>query len=249
MKTFSPKTILTRLLLLIATITFSQSQPELPAINPSDQIIRHKAYTLSYVEEHEQAAWVAYMLCRSRTNSTEERTDKFLVDPLVQTGSATNADYAKSGYDRGHLAPAADMGWSQTAMKESFYFSNMSPQVPAFNRGIWKSAETLVRRWAALYDTLYVVTGAVLKANLPTIGSSRVSIPEMYYKIVLDISPKPRVIALLIANEKGKNPLQQYVVTVDEVEKLTGIDFFPFLQDDTETVIESRKSVEKWKWE
>ena len=111
MKTFTPHTILTLFLLLIAYTTFSQRQPELPAIKPTDQIVRHKAYTLSYVEEHEQAAWVAYMLCRNRVNSTEERTDKFLVDPLVHTGSATHSDYAKSGYDRGHLAPAGDMGW------------------------------------------------------------------------------------------------------------------------------------------
>lgn len=240
--------VLTLLILLLQPLSGQQIQPELPAISSSDQIVRHMAYTLSYDEEHEQAAWVAYMLCRTRATSTEDRTDKFLVDPLVSTGSATNADYAKSGFDRGHLAPAADMGWSATAMKESFYFSNMSPQLPAFNRGIWKSAEALVREWAVLYDTIYVVTGPVLKANLPTIGPNKVSIPELYYKIVLDLTPKPRVIALLIPNQKGSYSLQQYVVTVDEVEKLTGIDFFPVLPDEIETVIESRKSVEKWKW-
>ena len=110
---------------------------ELPKPKENEQIINHFAYTLSYNELFEQANWVAYELTDIETISHFERTNKFIVDDLVKTGSASNDDYKKSGYDRGHLAPAGDMGWSEQAMKESFYYSNMSPQNPSFNRGIW----------------------------------------------------------------------------------------------------------------
>jgi hypothetical protein len=121
---------------------------------PEEQIISHTAYLLSYNEEHEQANWVAYMLTSSKLGSGLERSNRFLEDPLVASGTATNADYAKSGYDRGHLAPAADMSWSMQVMQESFYYSNMSPQLPGFNRGIWKKLEEKVRDWAAVRYTL-----------------------------------------------------------------------------------------------
>jgi endonuclease G len=88
-----------------------------------------------------------------------KQIEKFLEDKLVKTGSAVTKDYAKSGYDRGHPARAADLGWSAQTMRESFYFSNMSPQLPAFNRGIWKKMEEKVRDWALTYDTIFIVTG------------------------------------------------------------------------------------------
>jgi endonuclease G len=232
----------------LITLSAGNPHPELPAIQPNDQIVRHYAYTLSYVEEYEQAEWVAYMICRGRAVSSEERTNKFLVDELVTTGSATSKDYSKSGYDRGHLAPAADMGWSAQAMRESFYFSNMSPQLPSFNRGIWKKMEEKVRDWALEYDTLYVVTGPVLKKGLPAIGPNQVAVPEQYYKVILDCYPKFRCIAILMNNEAGNLPLKTYVTTIDSVEKLTGIDFFPWLPDEVELRIEATAKVEGWKW-
>jgi len=235
-------------LCFIFSLTAGDFQPELPAIDSTDQIIKHTAFTLSYKEEHEQAEWVAYMLCRERAVSTEERTDKFLEDKLVKTGSAINKDYAKSGYDRGHLAPAADMGWSAQTMRESFYFSNMSPQVPAFNRGIWKKLEEKVRNWAQTYDTIFVVTGPVLVPGLPVIGVNRVSVPEYYYKVLLDFYPKPKCLAILMKNQPGNLPLREYVTTVDKIEKLTGIDFFAWLPDEVEVRIESAKQTDQWKW-
>jgi endonuclease G len=139
---------------------------ELPAVKKGEQVIRHAGYSFVYNEAYEQAAWVAYELTEKETDKQYDRTDKFIPDPSVITGSATDSDYSGSGYDRGHLAPAADMGWSSTSMAESFYFSNMSPQVPGFNRGIWKRLEEQVRSWAIEYDTIYVVTGPVLKGNM-----------------------------------------------------------------------------------
>ena len=157
-------------LLLLAGPAVAQHSPhhlpECPAIRSGDQIIRHFAYTLCYDEPHEQARWVAYELTLAETNGPEERASGFFEDPAVTTGSATDTDYAGSGYDRGHLAPAGDMTWSDRAMHESFYYSNMSPQVPSFNRGIWKKLETLVRAWAQVYDGILIATGPVLEPDL-----------------------------------------------------------------------------------
>ena len=153
---------------------------EIPMMKGDIPIIRHLGYEFQYSEKHEQAFWVAYELTKKETEKAFERTNEFIPDPSVSTGTATVGDYSKSGYDRGHLAPAADMGWSAQAMKESFYFSNMSPQEPGFNRGIWKKLEEQVRTWAKAYDSIYVVTGPVLKDGLVQLGPNGVSIPKYY---------------------------------------------------------------------
>lgn len=222
---------------------------ELPAVRPGDQVIRHYAYTLCYSEAHEQARWVAYALTAAETQGPEERASGFYEDPAVRTGSATNADYAGSGYDRGHLAPAGDMTWSETAMKESFYYSNMSPQVPSFNRGIWKKLESLVRAWAQEYDGVYIVTGPVLNAGLPSIGPENVSIPDHYYKVILDGRGTGwKAIGFLMANAASSAPLSAFAVPVDEIELRTGIDFFPALPDDAEKAVESSLQLSDWDW-
>jgi endonuclease G len=129
------------------------------------QVIHHKYYTLAYSEKHEQAVWVKYTLVKEHVGGEEPRANQFYVDPLVSTQSANDGDYYKSGYDRGHSAPAADMSWSADAIRESFYYSNMSPQVPSFNRGIWKKLEEMVRRWAVQYDSVRVIAGPVFVDN------------------------------------------------------------------------------------
>lgn len=222
---------------------------ELPKHSASDQVIWHSAYTLCYSEKHEQASWVAYELTRAETQKAAERSNKFMVDPLVKTGSATDADYKASGYDRGHLAPAADMSWSVKTMQESFYYSNMSPQVPSFNRGIWKQLEELVRDWAIAEDTLFVVTGPLLHDGLPAIGANKVSIPEFYYKSILDVSGKsPKGIAFILPNRAGNNTLQSYAVSIDSLEKASGIDFFYQLNDSTEHDLENHVCLRCWEW-
>ncbi len=222
---------------------------ELPKHSASDQIIRHLAYTLCYSEQHEQATWVAYELTRSETQKSVERSNKFMIDPQVKTKSATKADYKESGYDRGHLAPAADMGWSAETMQESFYYSNMSPQLPAFNRGIWKQLEEKVRDWAIAEDTLLVVTGPVLRDGLPAIGINSVSIPEYYYKVLLDFTGKShKGIGFILPNRAGSSPLQSYAVSIDSVEKVTGIDFFYALADKQEYELEHAFCLPCWEW-
>ena len=222
---------------------------EIPFCREGEQVITHTGYTLSYNETFEQANWVAYELTAQETQKAFDRTNKFLVDPAISTGSATDADYKKSGYDRGHLAPAADMGWSSTTMIESFYFSNMSPQLPGFNRGIWKNLESLVRSWANENESIYVVTGPVFTNGMSTIGANQVAIPNYYYKVILDYQePSLKGIGFILPNASSSLPLQHFAVSIDSVEKVTGIDFFHLLEDKQEALLEKTVCTPCWSW-
>lgn len=224
-------------------------QLEIPQTKPTDEIIYHLGYSLLYCEEHEQAFWVAYQLTKEEAIKIYDRTNNFKPDPKVKTGTATDDDYKGTGYDRGHLAPAADMGWSQIAVSESFYYSNMSPQNQSFNRGIWKKLEELVRNWAIENDNVYIVTGPVLTNGLKTIGPNKVSVPHYYYKVILDYTnPEIKGIGFILPNEPSSKPLQSFVVTIDSVEKVTGLDFFSKLPDTQEQYIESNICISCWTW-
>jgi endonuclease G len=178
-------------------------------------------------------------------NGTEERTNNFRFDPDVSTGSASLSNYKGSGFDRGHLAPAGDMKVSHVAMSESFYMSNMSPQTPSFNRGGWKRLESLVRQWANIEGDIYIVTGGILSSNIGHIGSSSVTIPKYYYKIIY--SPKnKKMIGFKMPNEKISDNLKEYVVKVDVIEAATQIDFFPQLEDGLENELESNINIGVW---
>ncbi len=247
------KLLYTLILLFSIYLLFSQSNESfnyLPKFSKSDQVIQHSYYTLKYNEDHEQASWVAYKLTNYRLlNPTTDRKDNFRSDPKVKTGSASLKDYKGSGYDRGHLAPAADFKWSSTAMSESFYMSNMSPQDPSFNRGIWKNLESAVRTWAIDNDEIYIVTGAVLNDVIGRIGSNKVSIPSEYYKVILDYQePDFKGIGIIMPNQKGDASLSTYAVSINYVEKITGIDFFPALPDKIEQNIENSFNTSDWNW-
>ncbi|MFC2139674.1 DNA/RNA non-specific endonuclease [Bacteroidota bacterium] len=220
---------------------------EIPVYDREAEIVEHTAYSFQYNEQHEQADWVAYTLINDMLNNEIERSDDFRVDTMVSTGSAELSDYRRSGYDRGHLAPAADMKITEETMSESFYMSNMSPQKPGFNRGVWKRLEEQVRDWASIYDTLYIVTGPVLEDELNTIGENEVSIPNKYYKALLvykmDIQS---AIGFILENESSSEELKSFAVTIDSVEKLTSIDFFEKLPDGFENQIESTLKIFDW---
>ena len=214
----------------------------LPSSNiESRAIINHTFYSLEYNDEHEQAAWVYYKLTPEFITGTGERKNKFKPDHLIATESAQLADYKGSGFDRGHLCPAGSMKINQLAMDESFYMSNMSPQLPGFNRGKWKQLESQVRRWLQKEDTLHVVTGPILSDSLGCIGFNKVTIPAHYYKIIYDQKKKQKMIAFIMPNQKINNHISDYMVTVDEVEKRTGIDFFSGLEDQLEQRLEAEK--------
>jgi endonuclease G len=227
---------------------FRPAAYELPACSKED-IIKHVGYCLQYDEGNEQAKWVAYQLTEAETIKRFKRTDSFLPDPAVFTGSATDSDYKRSGYDRGHLAPAADMGWSAQAMQESFYYSNMSPQVPGFNRGIWKRLEEQVRSWAVELDTIYVVTGPVLSGKMNFIGTDHLAVPNYYYKAILYLHGKDsRSIGFLMANRASREDLSNYVVSVDSLEKVTGLDLFAAIDDPFEKTIENTVCSSCWNY-
>ena len=210
-------------------------------------IIRREHYALSYLEKHEQAEWVAYELTAEEVAGNTERTDDFREDPEVTTGSATLKDYYRSGYDRGHLAPAGDMKFSEDAMSESFFMSNMSPQKPSFNRGIWRKLESEVREQAVENGRLFVVTGPVFGEQVKKIGESGVSIPKAYYKVLLDYTePEVKAIAFLLANKGSKKDVYDFAVTIDSVEAVTSIDFFPALPDLEENMLESKINPSLW---
>lgn len=222
---------------------------QLPAFGSNDQIVRHRRFTLRYREQYEQADWVAYKLTGDEARAYLSRDgNKFVPDPLVRTGSAVTSDYTRSGYDRGHLAPAGDFNLSPDDKQDTFYMSNISPQVPDFNRGIWNDLELKFRDWAQRDEELYVVTGPVLQPGLPTIGrANEIAVPEMYYKIALCLTDKqPRMIGFLMRNEFSNESLKSFVVSVDEIERLTGIDFFNRLPDAIERKLESSTSTKGW---
>lgn len=218
----------------------------------TNQIIHHDYFSLSYSEEHEQAEWVAYTLTRERLDMPwNEREDEFIPDEQISSGSAESDDYRNSGYDRGHLVPAADLAFSVEAMRESFLMSNISPQARDFNTGIWRELEENTRSWAKKYKKLYVVTGPVLtEAVKGSVGDNEVSIPSYYYKVLLDVSePGKKGIAFLLPNQISYEPLYEYAISIDEIEALTGIDFFPNLMTDRlEEQLESDFNLDLWEF-
>lgn len=232
---------------LNASLTRSIPNLELPRTRPTERVISHTGYSFLYSEAHEQSRWVAYELTAEETQKRFERSDRFRPDPEVSSETASDADYRRSGYDRGHLAPASDMGWSEQAMEESFYYSNISPQEPSFNRGIWKKLEEQVRQWAIENEALYVVTGPVLTDQLRNIGPNKVSIPEYFFKALLHYrNGKPKAIAFLMPNAASKEPITNFAISIDSLEEVTGLDFFPALPDDQENRLEQTVCFPCW---
>ncbi len=222
----------------------------LPVSPGQGPIIQHRYYTLAYNEEHEQAEWVAYILTREELEQPwQKRPDRFEEDPAVATGSATWYDYRGSGYDRGHLVPAADRAFSRQAIEETFLMSNISPQEHHFNAGIWRELEELARNWAKRNGKLYVVSGPVLnRRDKGRIGDNGVTVPAAFYKVLLDLSePELKGIAFLLPNEISYAPLADYAVSIDSAESYTGIDFFPELMTpELEAELEEAFDLPRW---
>ena len=193
---------------------------------------------------------IYHMTAEEATTKATSREDNFRPDPEIPTGSATLADYRGFGFDRGHLAPAADMAFSVKTMDESFYMSNMSPQRSEFNRGIWKSLEEQVRSFAITEKDVYIVTGPVLpKKKSLTIGTNEVTVPGSYYKVIWDRTEPQKMIGFILANEGSSKPLQSFAVTVDEVEAATGLDFFSEIPQPQQEQLESTLTFNAWKWQ
>jgi endonuclease G, mitochondrial len=231
----------------------------------SGEIVRHRHYTLSYVERHEQAEWTAYKMDRKMLNVPNlGRNDNFTPDYDVKTRSAFHRDYSNSGYTRGHMVPAGDMAFDEDAMRESFFMSNMSPQLREYNNGVWKELEENIRDWTYKANELYIMTGPILTNPIKTIGKeNKITVPNAFYKVLYDPAHH-KGIGFIIPHARSEARLETYMVPIDKVEQMTGIDFFyQLLADQKEEAMEStfdpslwhvsdkryQLRVDKWNWE
>jgi len=242
---------MSKFILLFFLVFISCAQEDLlPALDYQPKsakgyTIPHRYYTLSYSPSDRQAEFAFYFLSPASINGKQERTDDFRIDPSVKSNPVESTSYQGSGFDRGHLAPAADFKLNQTAMSETFFMSNMSPMTPSFNRGIWSNLEDKVRENALSLGGVYVVTGPVLTNSCGTIGGG-ITVPCSFYKVIFKEGTNPQMIGFLLTNSGTSLPLKNFIVSVDEIEKLTNLDFFPSLSDDVEASLESNKSPSGW---
>lgn len=222
--------------------------PVFTATPTKSQIIEHLGYTVSYNSSTKNPNWVGYELTAEEAAGVVGREAGFCCDPMVRGTQACDDDYKNSGWDRGHMAPAADMKWSKQAMEESFYLSNVSPQNKNLNRGVWKKLEELTRDKAELYGRVIVITGPIFNGDKQgSIGYSRVKIPDAFFKVLLtDYNGKYRSIGFVCKNKAEKKRLTEYAMSIDEVEELTGLDFFTALPDETENEVEKSYSAPFW---
>ena len=219
------------------------------------QIAEHKAMIIGYDEKHEQARWVSHIILPAIEKGNVSRTNDFREDPLIVTGTAVKSDYWYSGYDRGHLAPSADFRWSKNALSESYFYSNMAPQLPELNREKMAELENLFRAYVLENkEQLYIVSGGVLTDDLPVMQNegrkNEVSIPSLFYKVAIDYSgDERRGIAFLLPNGNCPKPLLMYAVSIDRVEELTGLNFFSQLTEEEQQKLESNIEVDSWRTE
>lgn len=221
----------------------------LPKISGEGMLINHSAMSMFYEEKYGQSSWVVHMILPDIRNGVQTRTNDFRKDSMVINGTPGKEDYYNTGYDRGHLAASADFRWSKRALSESYYYSNMSPQKPEFNRGKWSQLEDFIRQYVIEYnEPVFVVTGGVLTDSLKIIGKEKkISVPKYYYKIVADLNSNyKKAIGFIMLNGTNTKPIISYSVTIDSIEKVTGIDFFASLPDSLENRIEKMNNIDLW---
>ena len=212
------------------------------------RVLQRRGYVTAYADRWRCPLWTAWHLTAGHTTGPYKRKGvKYHEDDDVPFPKATNADYAGSGYDRGHMCPSGDNKWSREAQEDCFLFTNMCPQSHNLNGGDWNDLEMKCRKWAEKYGDVYIVCGPVFRSEHPrTIGKSKVAVPDGFYKVVLCMRDEPKAIGFYYDNDDGHAPMASYVRTVDEIESLTGIDFFPRLDDATERRIEAKADLDEW---
>lgn len=219
-----------------------------PINNTPEIILRRKTYLVSYNKETKIPNWVAWHLTVEHTDGPFRRLGNFHEDDDVPIPRATLEDYRGSGWSRGHMCPAGDNKWDETAMYESFSLVNVCPQDVKLNTGLWNRIEIDCRSWARMFGDLYIVCGPVLlRREHDTIGQNRVVVPEAFFKVILCLQGKPKAIGFVVRNNEGKKKREQFVNTVDDVERITGYDFFPALPDSIEDIVEAYSNLENWR--
>lgn len=233
----------------------------LPKLESGDSLICHSAACLVFSHEHKIAKWVVHILSSDIIEGRVSRTNDFRSDPLIPNTTNESDYFIKTllddgkykyegfGYDRGHLAPSVDFCWSSKALSESYYYSNITPQTAEFNREKWAEIEDFLRSY--VYDhpnsSLYIVTAPVLSENMPVIAKSpnKIPIPHLHYKIAVDLENKMGI-AFLVPQKDLSYPLESYIVSIDSIQKITGINFFSSLSEEDEILIESNSDYSKW---
>lgn len=222
---------------------------ELPLVKLSEglKVLRRRGYTLLYDKELKIPRWVAWHLSANHTDGSYGRYNTYCEDEDVPLPRATNEDYKGSQWSRGHMCPAADNKWDKRAMTESNLLTNICPQDRSLNSGLWNKIEQDCRKWAKKFGDVYIVCGPVLlNREHEIIGENKIVVPEAFFKVILCLNPKPKAIGYIVKNNEGTKKKDQYVNTVDEVERITGIDFFPALPDDIENEVEAKSDIGEW---
>lgn len=230
----------------VAQTAQALEQVKMPG-NVDYKICTYIGYTSYFSPKLHIPLCVIYELTAEEAAGTQPRYQgQFICDESVE-GCPKHDDYTYSGYDRGHMAPSGDMKWSEEAMRQSFYLTNICPQIKALNTGQWNTLESRVREWVKRDSTLIVATGPIIGDKYETIGDNDVAVPEKFYKVILAPNANPpRAIAFVYANAKPDGKLEQHAVSVDYVEAATGIDFFSALDDDVESEVESQCYYQQW---
>lgn len=231
-------------------VPVSQANDLLKTVIPNDignKIINYIGFTVSFNPSKHQPNYVAWELTGSETEGLNPRAKCFAQDYDVE-GCATLEDYHNSGYDRGHMAPSGDMKWDSKAMSDCFMMTNMCPQRKALNSGAWKTLEEKCRQWAKRDSALIIVCGPVLSDRMTeTIGDSEIPVPLRFFKVVLaPFASPPRAIGFIMNNSRVEGGIQAAATSVDEVERVTGFDFFSALPDDIEDKVESESNFHLW---
>lgn len=237
------------LVALFALSSCAQTNKDIriPRTGKREKILHRKSYIVSYNKETKIPNWVAWHLTAEHADGNVKRLNTFFEDEEVPQPRATNADYRGSGWSRGHLCPAGDNKWDEEAMRQSNLLTNVCPQDERLNSGVWNRIEMDCRKWARKYGDVYIVCGPVLlRREHETIGKNRVVVPEAFFKVVLCLQGEPKAIGFVVRNNGGKKKRDQFVNTVDEVERITGYDFFPALPDSIENMVEATADIREW---
>ena len=243
------KTILMTFLLLISSyfVHGQNIEDTKTKKNIENQIIEHTGYKVSYNQTWCIPNWVAYELTKTEVEGQYPRRGSFCPDPLVEGYTAESSDYSNSGYDRGHMAPAADMKWSEKVMLESFYLTNICPQNKNLNSGIWLTLEERARYWARKDTNIFIVCGPIMDSTYDTIGKNGVAIPKAFFKVICKkYKGNYTAIGFIFPNESCAGDIFDYACTVDYIEEITGHDFFYILTDEIENKMESTITLKDW---
>ena len=214
-----------------------------------EQILTRASYIVSYNKKTKCPNWVAWRLTREHANGDVSRMgNAFHEDQEVPAPRALNADYKQSGYSRGHMCPAGDNKWNREVMYETFLLSNVCPQNANLNSGLWNQIEISSRRWAEKYGDIYIICGPMYfkSKEMQYIGENNVAIPDAFFKVILCLNGDPKCIGFICRNTDGNKKKDMYVNTLEEVERLTGLHFFPQLDPETRKLVESEADISMW---